>query len=128
MSHVPSRVVVGVDDDFRMRESMASLLESAGYEALMFESAEEFLGSGSLARAGCVVTDVRMRGMDGLQLLRRIRIERPSLPVILITAHNHEGIRRLALERGATCFMYKPFDPADLLLVIERVLHGPPVE
>ena len=80
-------IVAAVDDDFRIRESIASLLESAGYAPVVFSSAEEFLGSGTLSAATCVITDVRMPGMDGIELQRRIRLERPTLPVILISAH-----------------------------------------
>src|SRR6202051_3819996 len=81
-------IVAAVDDDFRIRESIASLLESAGYAPLVFSSAEEFLQSGSLTTATCVITDVRMSGMDGVELQRRIKLERPTLPVILISAHH----------------------------------------
>ena len=115
-------MVVGVDDDFRIRESVASLLESAGFESLMFRSAEDFLTSGALSQADCLITDVRMPGMNGLELQRRLRIERPSLPVIFITAHNDDQIRLQALAGGAIEFMYKPFDGAALLRIIEQAL------
>jgi FixJ family two-component response regulator len=101
-------VVAAVDDDFRIRESIASLLESAGYAPAVFSSAEEFLGSGTLAAATCVITDVRMPGMDGIELQRRIRLERPTLPVILISAHYD--------------VLYKPFDATDLLKIIQSAL------
>src|SRR5579863_6978394 len=87
-------IVAAVDDDFRIRESIASLLESAGYAPALFSSAEQFLGSGTLAAATCVITDVRMPGMDGIELQRRIRLERPTLPVILISAHHNAKIRQ----------------------------------
>src|ERR1022692_489980 len=79
MSGVGKHLVVGVDDDFRLRESLKSLVESAGYAAAVYSSAEEFLQSGALAGATCLVTDVRMPGMNGIELQRRIRIERPEL-------------------------------------------------
>src|SRR5271169_4905651 len=100
-------VVAAVDDDFRVRESMESLLASAGYSPVMFSSAEELLGSGTLAVATCVVSDVRMPGMDGLELLRRIRLERPALPVILLSARHNDEIRQKAIEEGALDFLYK---------------------
>ena len=87
-------IVVAVDDDFRVRESLESLIESAGYQHVVFSSAEEFLQSGTLTEATCVITDVRMPGMDGIELQRRIRIERPHLPIIFISAHNHDEIRQ----------------------------------
>jgi len=116
-------IVVGVDDDFRVRESMESLVESAGYAALMFSSAEGFLLSGALAKTICLVTDVRMRGMDGIELQRRVRLERPQLPVIFISAHQDDEARKRALDGGALSFLYKPFDAAELLGAIQNALN-----
>jgi FixJ family two-component response regulator len=116
-------IVVGVDDDFRVRESMESLVESAGYAALMFSSAEGFLLSGALAKTICLVTDVRMRGMDGIELQRRVRLERPQLPVIFISAHQDDEARKGALDGGALSFLYKPFDAAELLGAIQNALN-----
>lgn len=115
-------IVAAVDDDFRIRESIASLLESAGYAPVVFSSAEEFLGSGTLATATCVITDVRMPGMDGIELQRRIKLRRPTLPVILISAHHNADIRQTAIHEGAVDFLYKPFDPADLLRIVQSAL------
>jgi FixJ family two-component response regulator len=78
--------VVAVDDDFRVRESIESLIESAGYASMMFSSAKEFLQSGTLVGAKCLITDVRMPGISGIELQRRIRIQCPDLPVIFISA------------------------------------------
>ena len=114
-------MIVVVDDDFRVRESLKSLLESAGYAPMVFSSAEEFLQSGTPASAISVITDVRMPGMDGLELQRRIKLQYPALPVIFITAHNDsDEVRRKALEQGAVDFLYKPFNAADLLELIHR--------
>jgi FixJ family two-component response regulator len=115
-------IVAAVDNDFRIRESIASLLESAGYAPVVFSSAEEFLGSGTLAAATCVITDVRMPGMDGIELQRRIRLERPTLPVILISAHYNVEIRQTAIDEGAVDFLYKPFDATDLLKVVQSAV------
>jgi FixJ family two-component response regulator len=115
-------VVVAVDDDFRVRESIESLVESAGYAPQLFSTAEEFLKSGTLAVAACVITDVRMPGMDGIELQRHIRIERPTLPVIFISAHDNSETRQLALNEGAVSFLHKPFDAADLLRKIQSAL------
>ena len=118
-------VIVGVDDDVRIRESIARLARSAGYAALMFASAEAVLASGTLGQAGCLISDVRMTGMDGLELQRRVRVECPSLPVILISAHVDEQVRQRALREGAVAFLYKPFDGEELLRVIETAVdHG----
>ena len=116
MDNITAQIVVVVDDDFRVRESLGCLLESAGYEPVVFSSAEEFLQSGKLTAATCVVTDVRMPGMDGIELQRRIRLEHATLPVVFITGHNSgDEIRRKALDEGAVDFLYKPFDAAELL-------------
>jgi FixJ family two-component response regulator len=116
-------VVVGVDDDVRIRESIARLAKSAGYTAIMFPSAEALLASGALERAGCLISDVRMPGMDGLELQRRVRVESPRLPVILISGHVDEQLRQRALRLGAVAFLYKPFDGEELLRVIQRALE-----
>lgn len=115
-------VIAAVDDDFRIRESIASLLESAGYAPLVFSSGEEFLLSDALATATCVITDVRMPGMDGIELQRRIKLERPELPVILISAHHDAAVRQRAIDEGAVDVLYKPFDGTDLLTIIQSAL------
>jgi FixJ family two-component response regulator len=122
MANVPIHIVVAVDDDFRVRESLESLIGSAGYEPVVFSSAEEFLQSGTLSAATCVITDVRMTGMDGIELQHRIKLERPELPVIFISAHNHAEIRQKALDNGAIDFLFKPFNAADLLEAIQAAL------
>ncbi len=116
----PNHVVATIDDDRRVRESVRSVLESAGYEAVTFESAETFLMAGALATVSCVIADVRLPGMDGTELQRRIRRERHRLPVILITAHDDADVRRQALRDGALAFLVKPFDGGDLLEHVAR--------
>ena len=119
-------IVAAVDDDFRVRESLESLVESAGYEPVVFSSAEDFLQSGTLTAATCVITDVRMPGMDGIELQRRIRLVRPELPVIFISAHNSTETRQKAIDEGAVDFLYKPFNAADLLAAIQAALTKAP--
>jgi FixJ family two-component response regulator len=118
-------IVAAVDDDYRVRESIESLVASAGHTVLVFASAEEFLQSGAPASAICLITDVRMPGIDGLELQRRVRLQYPRLPVILITAHYDAEIRQRALSQGAAGFLHKPFDAADLLGAIELALKAP---
>lgn len=113
-------VVAAVDDDRRVRESVQSVLESAGYQAVTFESAETFLLSGVLSSVTCVIADVRLPGMDGTELQRRIRLERRQLPVIFISAHDDDNVRRQALHDGAVAFLVKPFDGGDLLEHVSR--------
>ena len=124
MAKTKKQIVLGVDDDSRVREAIESLLDMAGYEALVFSSADELLRSRALATADCVITDVRMPGMDGIELQRRIKVDYPKLPVIFISAHFDDEIRRQALDGGAVDFMYKPFDGDALLRAIDRAVNN----
>jgi len=90
----------------------------------MFPSAEAFLDSGAVTRARCVILDVRLPGMDGLELQLRIRKERPMLPVMFVTAHDEDDTREQALGGGAIAFMVKPFDAAELIERIEAALKA----
>ena len=123
-----SHIVAAVDDDYRVRESIESLVASAGHIPLVFASAEEFLQSGAPESAICLITDVRMPGIDGLELQRRVKLKYPRLPVIFMTAHYDNEIRQRAHAQGAVGFLHKPFDAADLLGAIELALHAPPEE
>jgi FixJ family two-component response regulator len=123
--HVTGTLIAAVDDDFRVRESIESLFASAGYNSALFASADEFLQSGMLAAAACVITDVRMPGIDGIELQRRIREKNRGLPVIFISAHVSAEVRQLALDEGAIEFLYKPFDGTELLRVVQAVLSNP---
>ena len=108
-------IVAVVDDDPRVRESLESLIESAGFTARVFSLAEEFLRGGQLEVASCLISDVRMPGMNGLDLQRRVRLARPQLPIIFITAHHEDEVERSAFAEGAAFFIRKPFDAAELL-------------
>lgn len=118
-------VVATVDDDRRVRESLQSVLESAGYEAVTFESAELLLASDTVSSVTFVIADVRLPGMDGLALQRRLRADRPALPILFITAHDDEDVRRQALADGAVAFLIKPFDGGELLEQISRATDSP---
>jgi FixJ family two-component response regulator len=115
-----SNLVATVDDDQRVRESVQNVLESAGYDTVTFESAELFLLSGALSNVTCVIADVRLPGIAGTELQRRIRLERRELPVIIITAHDDGDVRLQALRDGAIAFLLKPFDGGDLLEHVAR--------
>ncbi len=108
-------VVAVVDDDPRVRESLESLIESSGLTARVFSHADDFLRGGHLAATSCLITDVRMPCMDGLELQRRVRLVRPELPIIFITAHHDDQVERCALAEGAAFFIRKPFDARELL-------------
>jgi FixJ family two-component response regulator len=122
---VAKPLIVGVDDDFRVRESIARLVKSAGYELKIFPSAESLLESGTLAEAACLVSDIRMPGIGGLELQLRVKTAYPKLHVILISAHVDEEVRSRALREGALEFLYKPFDGEELLRAIQRAIEPP---
>lgn len=122
MAGLAKPIVAVVDDDPRIRESLESLLESAGLTARVFSRAEDFLCGGHLAAAGCLITDVRMPGMDGIALQRHVRAVRPDLSVIFITAHHEDEVERRALAEGAACFLRKPFDARELLQATKTAL------
>src|ERR1700730_19226508 len=122
MADLSKSIVAVVDDDPRLRESLESLIASAGLTARAFSQAEDFLRGGHLAAAGCLITDVRMPGMDGVTLQRHVRSVRPELPVIFITAHHDDELERTALAEGAACFLRKPFDARELLRATRKAL------
>jgi two-component system response regulator FixJ len=126
MHDFTSDVVAIVDDDSRVRAAMENLLGSAGFAVTSFSSAEEFLQMAGLATARCLVLDVRMPGMNGLELQRRTKHERPELPVILITGHRDDEIERRALSEGAECLLYKPVDGDQLLEAIRKAIEPAP--
>ena len=115
-------VVVVVDDDPRVRESLGDLLSVAGYVVMLYRSGEEALQAGNLDTAHCLVTDVRMQGMDGSELQRHLIATQPHLPVIFVTAHHDDAVRLQVLRKGAFAFLYKPCDGEELLAVIAHAL------
>jgi DNA-binding NarL/FixJ family response regulator len=117
-------MVAVVDDDARMRHSIGNLLESAGHRAAMFSSADEFVHAGPPAEAKCLVLDVRMPGIDGLQLQHLLKAIRPGIHVIFVTAHYDEAVRRRAMEQGAAHFLRKPFDGAELLRTVDECMES----
>jgi FixJ family two-component response regulator len=116
------RVVSVVDDDVSLRRSLRNLLNSVGFEVETFESAEAFLASDSRERAACLVLDLRMPGMGGLDLLSHLAATGSRLPVIVLTAHGDDDARRRSLDAGAVAFLIKPFQSAALLDAIQRVV------
>ncbi len=99
-----------VDDDASVRGAIQALLRSAGLDAEVFASAEEFLGSGRLAATTCLILDIRMPGMSGIELQERLLASGHRIPIIVITAHADDDERARALERGAIDCLQKPFD------------------
>src|SRR6202000_1109373 len=110
-----SRMIAIIDDDEAMQDSLRDLLEAAGLVARCFGSAEEFLESCLLTRAWCLVVDIRMPKMSGLQLQAKLKEEECNIPIIFITAHGDARMRIRAMREGAVEFLTKPFDDAVLL-------------
>jgi FixJ family two-component response regulator len=108
-------VIAVVDDDESVRMAVASLLRSVGFVVLLFASAEEFLRRQDVPPITCLILDVRMPGIDGLQLQKHLRTNGWRTPIIFLTAHGHDNGRAAAFAGGATAFLPKPFD-ADVLL------------
>ncbi len=117
--------VIGiVDDDQSVRESISSLIRSAGYGAMLYESAEALLNSGRLHEAECLILDVGMPGMDGLELQRRLSRLNGGIPVIFVSAHAEDDIRTTAVKQGAIAFLPKPFSGTALLDALKFALRG----
>ena len=113
-----------VDDDEAMRDSLDFLLGAAGFSVRTFDSASSFLAILSSVRSGCVVTDVRMPGMDGMELLKRVRGDRPSLAVVVMTGHGDVPLAVEAMKLGALDFVEKPFEDERLVDTIRAALAG----
>ena len=111
-----------IDDDEAVRDSLGFLFESADLPVLTYESAAHFLQTVPLAGGGCVVTDVRMPGMSGMDLLRELKGRNVSLPVVVITGHGDVPLAVEAMKAGAFDFLEKPFDDERLLGVVRRAL------
>jgi FixJ family two-component response regulator len=109
------RLIAIVDDDDLMRNALQGLLKSVGLPARAFASAEEFLQSGQQRQTGCLIADIRMPGMSGLELQAKLNAERCRIPTIFITAHGDVKMRMQALRAGAVEFLSKPFDDEVLL-------------
>ena len=119
---VKGAMIAVVDDDESVRDSTRTLLRSVGYQVSTFDSAERFLSSDGGVRSKCIVLDVRMPGMDGLELQRRLNSSEHSIPIIFITAHGDGRTRRMAMDRGAVEFLLKPFNPSALVAAVRSAL------
>jgi FixJ family two-component response regulator len=113
-----------VDDDFLMQESTTRLLRSFKFNVKALASAEEFLNSDYLAEAACLILDLRLPGISGLELQRQLISQNRRMPIIFVTAHGDETERTRALEAGAIAFLYKPFYEHDLLNAINSALEN----
>ena len=114
-----------VDDDQEIREAITTLVETVGLRAEGFSSAEEFLSSPQAQDSACLILDVRMPGMSGLELQRRLVAAHCSIPIIFITAYADEDVRARALAAGAVAFLSKPCSEEELLRAIQTALTPP---
>jgi FixJ family two-component response regulator len=125
MNKAATVALVGiVDDDESVRNSISSLLRSAGYRTRMFECAEAFLESESIGDADSLVLDVKMPGLSGIELQRRLREMDCSVPIIFVTAHADDEVREAALAQGAIAFFGKPFNDEALLGVLRSAVES----
>jgi FixJ family two-component response regulator len=118
------KMVVIVDDDESVRNALQGLMKVVGLPARSFASAEEFLESGQQHHTACLVADIRMAGMSGLELQARLNAEHCRIPIIFITAHGDEKMRMRALRAGAVEFLAKPFDDQALLESVRAALEN----
>jgi FixJ family two-component response regulator len=116
------KVVAIVDDDESIRDALHGLMRAAGFPALAFASGEEFLNSGELERTACLIADIRMPGMSGLELQSELKKDHRRIPIIFITAQGDEKMRMQALRAGAVRFLTKPLDRGVLLDSVRTAL------
>jgi len=124
MSSLPlhTETVFVVDDDEAVRDSLRWLLEANGYNVLCFASAESFLESYQPSQIACLILDVRMQGMSGLELQEKLIALQSTLPIIFVTGHGDVGMAVSTMKKGASDFIEKPFDEAELLPLVESML------
>lgn len=115
-------MVLVVDDDASVRKALRRLFRSAGYDVEMFATGVEFLAHRPPQAPACLVLDVRMPGISGLDLQQQLATSNPGLPVVVITGHGDEDVRRRALDAGAAAILYKPFDDQALLDAVARAI------
>jgi FixJ family two-component response regulator len=118
-----SRLVAIVDDDESVQSALQDLIESDGLSTLCFGSAEQFLDSGARHQAACLIADIRMPGISGLELQAKLKAERCRIPIIFITAHGDAGMRIQAMRGGAVEFLSKPFDDTVLLEIVHAAIE-----
>jgi two-component system, LuxR family, response regulator FixJ len=112
-----------IDDDEAMRDSLSFLLESAGFDVTLFESALKFLDALPELAFGCVVSDVRMPGLDGIELLKRMKTRPGAFPIIIMTGHGDIPLAVEAMKLGAIDFLEKPFEDDRLIAMIEMAIQ-----
>ena len=123
MRHVPELPIVCIiDDDASVRVAVERIARSMDLAAYTFESCRNFLDSAQLVNTSCIIADVQMPGMSGLELQRTLKTGGMNIPLIFITAYPDDELRRQALDEGAVCFLNKPFQGTAIIECIERAL------
>jgi FixJ family two-component response regulator len=117
-------LIAVIDDDESMRKAVVALGRSAGYDAHGFACADEFLRSTMVRNFACIITDIQMPGMSGIELKQHLAACRNSVPVIMITARHEPGLEERARASGAACFLRKPFEAEALIACLERALSS----
>ena len=112
-----------IDDDEAVRELTRGLLRALGYQAVAYENAEAFLDSGQVDKTACVITDMRMPGMSGVELQAKLSAGGHRMPVIFITSYPNDGVRERVLAAGARGFLLKPYREESLISCVEAALH-----
>jgi FixJ family two-component response regulator len=123
-SNSSSKLVAIVDDDQSVQNALKDLMESVGISAMCFGSAQEFLASDERNQTACLIADVRMPGISGLEMQAKLKAEGSFIPIIFITAHADAKIKMQAIKAGAIEFLSKPFDDEVLLEKVRPTLEG----
>lgn len=118
----PVPLISIVDDDASIRVAMVNLVRSLGFEVCSFKSADQYLKSSERLQTSCIVSDVQMPGLSGLDLQSSLAAQDDRTPIIFITAYPQPDIKQRALDAGAVCFLAKPFDGTRLISCIEEAL------
>ena len=116
-------LVTVVDDDESVRESLPDLLKEFGFATQAFSSAEEFLASDYVGETRCLILDLAMSGMSGIDLQRELKLRQQKIPIVFITAHRDKNLRPRVLEQGAVECLYKPFSDMALLEALNAALR-----
>jgi len=118
------KLVAIVDDDESIRSSLLGLMKALDFRSQAFESAEEYLKSGQQRNTACLITDLRLPGISGLELQSKLNADRHRIPIIFITGHGDENVRMQALRAGAVEFLMKPFDDQAMIDSIRAALES----
>src|SRR3954464_7246236 len=116
-------IIYVIDDDEAMRDSLNFLLDSAGFSVTLFDNAQSFLDALPGLAFGCVVSDVRMPGIDGIELLKRMKMQQSPFPILIMTGHGDVPLAVEAMKLGAVDFLEKPFEDDRLTTMIETALR-----